>query len=178
MSFAYLRLLIFLLTILIPAWASPSLAFCMMYSAYKLNKQGDNIQPWRTPFPIWKLSVVPCPVLNVASWPAHRFFRRQVRSLLKLKSIESMMPSSHLILCCPLLFLPSILARVRVFSNDLAVWIRWSNYWSFSSGKLRANGGSGGISVLLRGTPVPPGRNKTLPGTHRWVDLGTFGFHM
>ena len=52
-SSAYLRLLLFLLAILIPACASSSLAFCMMYSAYKLNKQGDNIQPWCTPFPIW-----------------------------------------------------------------------------------------------------------------------------
>ena len=50
-----------------------------MYSAYKLNKQGDNIQPWRTPFPIWNLSVVLCPVLTVASWPAYRFLKRQVR---------------------------------------------------------------------------------------------------
>ena len=48
-SFAYLRLLLFLLAILIPACASPSPAFLMMYSAYKLNKQDDNIQPWRTP---------------------------------------------------------------------------------------------------------------------------------
>ena len=48
MSSAYLRLLIFLLVILIPACASSSLAFCMMYSAYKLNKQSDNIQPWCT----------------------------------------------------------------------------------------------------------------------------------
>ena len=44
-----------------------------MYSAYKLNKQGDNIQPWHTLFPIWNQSVVPCPVLTVASWPAYRF---------------------------------------------------------------------------------------------------------
>ena len=51
----------------------------MMYSAYKLNKQGDNIQPWCTPFPIWNQSVVPCPVLTVASWSAYRFLRRQVR---------------------------------------------------------------------------------------------------
>ena len=51
----------------------------MMYSAFKLNKQGDNIQPWNTPFPIWNQSVVPCPVLTVASWPAYRFLRRQVR---------------------------------------------------------------------------------------------------
>jgi len=71
--FAYLRLLIFLLAILIPACASSSPAFLMMYSAYKLNKQGDTIQSWCTPFPIWNQSVVPCPVLTVASWPAYRF---------------------------------------------------------------------------------------------------------
>ena len=74
-SSAYLRLLIFLLAILIPACASSSPAFLMMYSANKLNKQRDNIQPWRTPFPIWNQSVVPCPVLTVASWPAYRFLK-------------------------------------------------------------------------------------------------------
>ena len=52
-SSAYLRLLIFLPATLIPACASSSLAFHMMYSSFRLNKQGDNIQPWRTPFPIW-----------------------------------------------------------------------------------------------------------------------------
>ena len=51
----------------------------MMYAAYKLNKQGDNIQPWRTPFLFWNQSVVPCPFLTIASWPAYRFLRRQVR---------------------------------------------------------------------------------------------------
>ena len=76
-SSAYLRLLMFLPAILIPACASSSPAFHMIYSAYKLNKQGDNIQPWRTPFPIWNQSIVPYPVLNVASWPAYRFLRRQ-----------------------------------------------------------------------------------------------------
>ena len=78
-SSAYLWLLIFLLAILISACASSSPAFWMMYSAYKLNKQGDNIQPWHTPFPIWNQSVVLCPALTVASWPAYRFLRRQVR---------------------------------------------------------------------------------------------------
>ena len=78
-SSAYLRLLIFLPEILIPACASSSLAFHMMYSACKLNKQGDNIQPWYTLFPIWNQSVVPCPVLTVSSWPAYRFLRRQGR---------------------------------------------------------------------------------------------------
>ena len=70
-SSAYLRLLVFLPAILIPACASSSPEFLMMYSACKLNKHGDNIQPWRTPFPIWNQSVS-CPVLTVASWPAHR----------------------------------------------------------------------------------------------------------
>ena len=78
-SSAYLRLLIFLLSILILACASSSLGFLMMYSAYQLNKQGDNIQPWCTLFPIWNQSVIPRPVLTVASWPAYRFLRRQVR---------------------------------------------------------------------------------------------------
>ena len=78
-SSAYLRLLIFFLEILIPACALSSLAFSTIYSAYKLNKQGDNIQPWCTPFPILNQSIVPCLVLTVASWPAYRFLRRQVR---------------------------------------------------------------------------------------------------
>ena len=72
-SSAYLMLLIFHLAILIPACASSSLAFHMMYSAYKLNKQSDNIQTWPTPFPIWNQSIFPCLVLTVASWPAYRF---------------------------------------------------------------------------------------------------------
>ena len=75
----YLRLLIFLLAIVIPAWASSSPAFHIMHSAYKLNKQDDYIQPWGTPFPTWNQSVVLCPVLTVASWPAYRFLRSQVR---------------------------------------------------------------------------------------------------
>ena len=78
-SSAYLRLLVFLLAILIPACASSSQAFLMMYIAYKLNKQGDSTQSWRTPFPIWNQSSVPCPVLTVAYWPAYRFLKRQVR---------------------------------------------------------------------------------------------------
>ena len=78
-SSAYLRWLIFLPAILIPACASSSPAILMMYSAFKLNKQGDNIQPWRTPFPIWNQSVFPREVLTVASWPAYKFLKRQAR---------------------------------------------------------------------------------------------------
>ena len=54
------------------------------------------------------------------------------RSLLKLTSIESVMPSNHLILCCPLLLLPSIFPSIRVFSNESALHIRWPRYRSFS----------------------------------------------
>ena len=79
MSSAYQRLLIFLPAILVLAYASSSPAFRMMYFAYKLNKQADNIQPWCTPFPIWNQSVVPCPVLTIASWPTFRFLRRHVK---------------------------------------------------------------------------------------------------
>ena len=53
------------------------------------------------------------------------------RSLLKLMSIESVMPSNHLVLCCPLLLLPSIFPRIRVFSKESILHIRWPKYWSF-----------------------------------------------
>ena len=54
------------------------------------------------------------------------------RSLLKLVSIEMVMPSNYLILCCPLLLLSSIFPRISVFSSELALCIRWPEYWSFS----------------------------------------------
>ena len=54
------------------------------------------------------------------------------QSLLKLMSIESVMPSNHLSLCCPLLLLPSTFPSIRVFSNESVLHIRWTSYWSFS----------------------------------------------
>ena len=63
-SSVYPRLLVFLPAVLIPDCASSSPAFHMMYSAFKLNTQGDNIQPWRIPFPIWNQSDVSCLVLT------------------------------------------------------------------------------------------------------------------
>ena len=54
------------------------------------------------------------------------------QSLLKLMSIESVIPSNHLILCCPFLLPPSIFPSIRVFSNELAFHIRWPKYWNFS----------------------------------------------
>ena len=54
------------------------------------------------------------------------------QSLLKLMSIESVIPSKHLILCCPLLLLPSVFPSIRVFSNESVLHIKWPKYWSFS----------------------------------------------
>ena len=64
-------------------------------------------------------------------------------SLPKLMSIESVISSSHLILCCPLLLLPSIFPSIRVFSNESALWIRWPKYWSFSFNTSPSNEHSG-----------------------------------
>ena len=71
------------------------------------------------------------------------------QSLPKLMSIESVMLSNHLILCHPLLFLPSIFASIRVFSNELAVHIKWPKYWSFSFSISPSNEYSGLISFKI-----------------------------
>ena len=70
-------------------------------------------------------------------------------SLLKLMSIDSVMPSSHLILCHPLLLLPSIFPSIRVFSNESALHIRWLKYWSFSFSISPSNDYSGLISFRI-----------------------------
>ena len=87
-------------------------------------------------------------------------------TLLKLMSIESVMPSIHLILCCPLLLLPSIFPSIRVFSNGSVLLIRWPKYWNFSISP--SNEYSGRISfrmdwldlLAVQGTP------KSLPQHH------------
>ena len=68
------------------------------------------------------------------------------QSLLKLMSTESMMPSNHSILCCPLLLLPSIFPSIRVFSNESALCIRWPKYWSYSFSICPSNEYSGLMS--------------------------------
>ena len=72
-------------------------------------------------------------------------------SLLKLLSIESIMPSDHLTLCHPLLLLPSIFPSIMVFSNESALHIRWSKYWSFSFSISPSNEYSGLISFRIDG---------------------------
>ena len=83
------------------------------------------------------------------------------QSLLKLTSIELVMPSSRLILCCPLLLLPSIFPSIRVFSSESVLCIRWPKYWSFSFSISLSNEYSGLISfrmdwldlLAVKGTP-------------------------
>ena len=91
-----------------------------------------------------------CLVVSNSLWP-HGLQHGQAplsftisQSLLKLMSIESMKPSNHLILGCPLLLLPSIFPRIRVFSNESALCIKWPKYWSFSFSI-----GSGSISFRI-----------------------------
>ena len=79
------------------------------------------------------------------------------RSLLKLMSIELVMPSNHLILCHPLLLPPSIFPSIRVFSNESALCIRYPKYWSFSFSISPSNEYSGLISFRLTiGSPCSP----------------------
>ena len=70
-------------------------------------------------------------------------------SLLQLMSIQSLTPSNLLILCCPLLFLPSIIPSIRVFSNESVLLMRWPKYWSFSFSISSSNEYSGLISFRM-----------------------------
>ena len=93
-----------------------------------------------------------CVQLFVTPWTAARqaslsFTNSQ--SLLKLMSIESVMPSNHHILCCPLLFPPSIFPSIRVFSNESALYIRWPKYWNFSFSISPSNEHPGLISFRM-----------------------------
>ena len=72
------------------------------------------------------------------------------RSLLRLTSIESVMPFNHLILCCPLLLLPSLFPNIRVFSNESVLHIRWPKYWNFSFSVSPSNEYSGLVSFRMK----------------------------
>ena len=116
-----------------------------------------------------------CVRLFVPPWTAARQASRSIinsQSLPKLMSIESVMPSSHLILCSPLLLLSSIFPNIRVFSNESVLHIRWPKYWSFSFNISLSNEYSGLISfridwlVLL----AVQGTLKSLLQHHSWKE--------
>ena len=90
--------------------------------------------------------------LLVTPWTAARQASLSItnsQTLLRLMSLESVMPSNHLILCCPLLLLPSIFPSIRVFSNESALRIRWPKYWSFSFSISPTNEHPGLISFRM-----------------------------
>ena len=101
---------------------------CMMYSGYKLNKQGDDIQFSSVQY-LSRVRLFETP--QIAARQASLSITTS-QSSLRLTSIESVMPSSHLILCHPLFLLPLILPSIRVFSNESTLRMRWPKYWSFS----------------------------------------------
>ena len=108
--------------------------------------------------------------LFVTSWTTahHILFSFTISwSLFKLMSIESMMPSSHLILCHPLLLLPSIFPSIRVFSSELAVHIRCPKYWGFSFSVSPSNEYSGLILLGLTGliSLLSKGLSRVFPST-------------
>ena len=98
------------------------------------------------------LQLLSCVWLFVTPWTTARQASLSItnsRSLPNLMSIKSVMPSNHLILCHPLLLLPSIFPSIRVFSNESALHIRWLKYWSFSFNISPSNEHSGLISFRM-----------------------------
>ena len=89
--------------------------------------------------------------LFATPWTAACLSINNSQSLLKLKSIELVIPSNHLILCRPLLFLPSIFPSIRVFSSESVLHIRWPKYWNFSFNISPSNEYSGLISLQSKG---------------------------
>ena len=101
---------------------------------------------------ISSVQLLSCVRLFVTPWIAARQASLSItnsRSLFKLMSIESVMSSSHLILCRPLLLLPPIPPSIRVFSNESALSIKWSKYWSFSFGISPSKEHQGLISLRM-----------------------------
>ena len=90
-------------------------------------------------------SLWPHGLYSTPGFPVHH----QLPELLKLMSIESVMPPNHLTLCCPLLLLPSIFPSISIFSNESVLHIRWPKYWSFSFSISSSNEYSGLISFRI-----------------------------
>ena len=115
-----------------------------------LRMHRENVKAWlsRT---LVVLQLLSCVWFFVTPWTAAHQASLSFtisQSLLKLMSIESVMPSNHLILCRPLLLLPSIFPSIRICSNELALSIRWPKYWSFSFRISTSNDYSGLIFFL------------------------------
>ena len=95
-------------------------------------------------------------------------------SLLKLMSIESVMPFHHLVLCHPLLLLPSISVNIRVFSNELTLHIRWPKYWSFSISPSNEYSGLISFRIDLLDLLAVPGTLSTTVQKHQFFGTQPF----
>ena len=119
--------------------------------------------PWHT-FSFSSV-VQSCPTLcdpmdcSTPGLPVHH----QLLEFTQTQSIESVMPSSHLILCCPLFLLPSIFPSIRVFSSESVLWIRWPKYWSFSFSISPSNEYSGLISYRMDWLNSKPSHSTRSP---------------
>ena len=131
--------------------------------------------PLPVPVPVQSLSHVR---LFVTPWITARQASLSItnsQSSLKLMSIESVMLSSHLILCCPLILLPPIPPSIRVFSNESTLCMRWPKYWSFSFSISPSNEHPGLISFRmgLVGSPCSPGDSQESSPTLQFKSINS-----
>ena len=122
------------------------------HKGYRTFLQGDYHKEKRLSFQFSSVQLLSCVQLFVTPWTTARQASLSItnsQSLPKLISIESGMPSNHLILCHPLLFLPSTFPNSRICSNESALHIRWPKYWSFSFNISPYNDHPGQISLRL-----------------------------
>ena len=138
-------------------YSSSNLFLCIHPSIHILNIQFNSVA---------QLCPTLCDPMD-CSTPASLSITNS-QSLLKLMSIESLMPPNHLILCCPPLLLPSIFPSIRVFSNESVLCMRWPEYWSFSFSISPSNEYSGLISFSIDWFDLLAGQRtlKNLPQHH------------
>ena len=125
---------------------------CLCKRLYLL--QGAQVCPHLFFFSVqFSLVAQSCPTFATPRITAHQasLSITNSRSSLKLMSIKSVMPSIHLVLCCPLILLPPILPSIRVFSNKSTLCMRWPKYWSFSFSISPSNEHPGLISFRMDG---------------------------
>ena len=125
----------------------PKLKFCSCSVQFSHSVMSDSATPW--------------PAARQASLSITNSW-----SILKLMSIESVMPSNHLFLCCPFLLLPSIFASMRVFSNESVLRIRWPKYWNFSFSPFNKYSGLISFQMDWLDLPAVQGTLKSLLQHH------------
>ena len=136
----FLSLLFLSSSIFMTCWSIVDLP-CCLFSMYSSSTRL-----------IGSIQSLSCVLLFATPWTAARQASVSItisQSLLKLMSIESVMPSNHLILCCPLVLPPSVFTSIRVFSSESVLHIRWPKYWSFSFSISPSNEYSGLISFRM-----------------------------